>query len=411
MPLLAELNPDDTVTMRRNRTGFIAGMTLGLAMLTGPAEAQNPVVSFPFDVQLTKPLGFRLQPGLDAPPVFPNLNYLRPPTRVRVTGATGPLWAPNTFCNVEYQGRRGFIRCDDPAAVRILTKAAPAVPAAPVPSSVGGSQNSGACAPKSTVTPLGVRFCGDVESCKAFCSCACKLTLTKWKDPKDTPGGSGSDGATSCQGAPRTGAGMISPDSPDLVPVPNMRFVTASSGVRATRQTVEGLRRLDAYLSTSPSRARYNYSVEVRSCYRPAIDDTENECNFILKAMHVLNKYPQDVQKRAEWMPKLNPNNLGLAWPGATPHSAGNACDIILVDSQGRPSFDWRVGPGSPHSSIDQRLASKMLDEAVTNEVVGGRRLNYEAWHYEWGSTLGCRCKAPECANKFWPPLGKPNCK
>ena len=202
---------------------------------------------------------------------------------------------------------------------------------------------------------------------------------------------------------------MIPPDSPELLPIPHLRFVRANPSVRATRQTVEGLQRLDAYLAASPSRAQYNYSVEIRSCYRPAIADIENECNFVLKAMHVLKKYPQDAQKRAEWTPKLDPNNLGLAWPGATPHSAGNACDMILVDSKGRPSFDWRVGPGSPHSSIDQQLASRMIDEAMKNDTVGGRRLNYEAWHYEWGTALGCRCRGAEC-DKYWPPLGKPNC-
>jgi hypothetical protein len=187
--------------------------------------------------------------------------------------------------------------------------------------------------------------------------------------------------------------------------------VKSSPSARATTEVVNGLKRLDAYLAASPSREKYNYRVRVKSCYRPAIDDTEKECNFVLKAMHILKKYPQDKRKRAEWTPKLNPNNLGLAWPGATPHSSGQACDLVLVDEDGRESFDWRVGAGAPHSSIDQRLASKMLDEAVTNDTVGGRRLNYEAWHYEWGTSIGCRCKDPECADKFWPPLGKPNCK
>ena len=97
--------------------------------------------------------------------------------------------------------------------------------------------------------------------------------------------------------------------------------------------------------------------------------DTEAECGFVLKALRVIEKYPE---KRAEWEPKLNPLNLGLAWPGATPHSAGTGCDLILVDAQGRDSFDWRAGvPGTPRSSIDQRLASRMLDEEVTDPAVG----------------------------------------
>ena len=272
-----------------------------------------------------------------------------------------------------------------------------------------GGTDGGTCMEKSIETDLGVKFCGDVEGCKAFCSCACTLHLNKWKNPKDTPGGSGNDGATDCPGVPQTGKGIAPP--PDLVSIPKMKYVKASASARATAEVIDGLKRLDAYLATAPSRVEYKYSVEVRSCYRPALEDIEKECNFVLKAMHVLNKYPQDAQKRAEWTPKLNPNNVGLAWPGASAHSSGQACDLVLVDEKGKPSFDWRVGTGSPQSSIDQRLASKMLDEAVTNEEVGGRRLNYEAWHYEWGTSMGCRCKDPECAEKFWPPLGKVNCE
>lgn len=268
------------------------------------------------------------------------------------------------------------------------------------PCGTGG--DGGTCGECSTVTSAGTRFCGDVESCKTFCSCACELDLKKWRPVSD-------DGATTCPHAPTMGIGMIPPISSDLVSIPPLRFVTASTSVRATKETVEGLKRLDDYLATSASRAEHNYTVKVKNCYRSAIDDVEKECGFVLKAMHVLKTSP-DPAKRAEWTTKLNPNNLGLAWPGATPHSAGNACDIVLVDSSGEESFDWRVGAGTPHSSIDQRLALRMLDEAVTNDRVGGRRLNFEAWHYEWGTTMGCRCKHPECADKFWPPLGKPNC-
>jgi hypothetical protein len=134
-------------------------------------------------------------------------------------------------------------------------------------------------------------------------------------------------------------------------------------------------------------------------------------CNFVLKAMHVLTKYPDDAAKRAYWTPRLNPLNVQLGLPGAGGHMAGQACDMVLVDSKGQASFDSRVGKGSDRSSIiEQRLALRMLDEAVTNDVVGGRRLNYEAWHYEWGTTTGCRCKHPECDQKWWPPRGTPNC-
>jgi D-alanyl-D-alanine dipeptidase len=123
--------------------------------------------------------------------------------------------------------------------------------------------------------------------------------------------------------------------------------------------------------------------------------------------MRVLEK-SSDPKQRAEWEPKLNPQNLGFAYPGATPHSAGNACDIVLLDSQGKESFDAGIGKHSPHSSIPAKQASILLDEALTNDTVGARRLNYELWHYEWGGTTSCRCKYPDCGNKFWPPVGTP---
>jgi hypothetical protein len=49
-----------------------------------------------------------------------------------------------------------------------------------------------------------------------------------------------------------------------------------------------------------------------------------------------------------------------------------------------------------------------MLDEEVTNPDVGGRRLTFEAWHYEWTDETRSRCKDPDCAQKFWPVPGKP---
>ena len=251
--------------------------------------------------------------------------------------------------------------------------------------------------------PSSGKLCTDVESCKKFCTCACNFDPSKWKPNV------ANDGSTTCPLAPTTGPGMLAPDSPDLQPLPSFNYITVPPGVRATQPVIEGLQRLDARLATSPNRIRYNYTVRVGNCYRPHIDDTEAECGFVLKAMRVIEKYPE---KKAEWEPKLNPLNLGLAWPGATPHSAGTACDLILVDAQGRDSFDWRAGvPGTPRSSIDQRLASRMLDEEVTDPAVGALRLNYEAWHYEWGGPTGGRCKAPDCATRYYPACGKPNCK
>ena len=248
------------------------------------------------------------------------------------------------------------------------------------------------------------RFCGTVRDCQNFCSCACTFDPHKWKpDVKN-------DGSTTCPGAPATGPGMIPPDSPDLHNLSDagLQYVTFSRGERAATTAIDGLRRLDAHLAASENRRRYNYTVRVVSCYRPQLEDTEPECGFVLKGLHMLARVP-DAQK-PYWMEKSDPNNLGLAWPGATPHSGGFACDLVLVDSRGQDSFDTRAGvAGAPTSSIPQRDASRMLDEEVTNADVGGSRLTFEAWHYEWGGTItASRCKAPDCANDHWPVKGTP---
>jgi D-alanyl-D-alanine dipeptidase len=244
-------------------------------------------------------------------------------------------------------------------------------------------------------------FCESVKDCRKFCSCACTFDPTKWTpDVKN-------DGSTVCPGAPKTGEGILPPDSPELTALPDYRFITHASGERAAAAALDGLSRLDDRLAASAERARLGYSVRVVSCYRPQLEDTEPECGFVLKSLYMLARVAPE--RKAYWEEKSNPNNLGLAWPGRTPHSAGYACDLILVDRNGQDSFDSRAGvDGAPTSSIDPRLASRLLDEDVTNPAVGGSRLNFEAWHYEWTTDTRSRCKAPDCAANHWPVAGKP---
>jgi hypothetical protein len=185
-------------------------------------------------------------------------------------------------------------------------------------------------------------------------------------------------------------------------------FITFDRGETAAAAAFTGLKRLDVRLAASKNRQKYGYTVRVVSCYRPQLEDTEPECGFVLKSKYMLKRVTAPADK-AYWEEKSDPRNLGLTWPGRTPHSAGYACDLVLVDKHGRDSFDSRAGvDGAPRSSIDQRLASKMLDEEVTNPDVGGRRLTFEAWHYEWTDETRSRCKDPDCAQKFWPVPGKP---
>jgi hypothetical protein len=247
-------------------------------------------------------------------------------------------------------------------------------------------------------------FCENVKDCRKFCDCACDIDYTKW-DPKVKD-----DGSTQCPRAPRTGPGMVAPDSSELGLLADQHFVYIKHRAkeRAGPAALEGLKRLDLWLAGAPDREKYGYKVRVVSCYREQLEDTQPECGFVLKSLHMLGKVKTDTDK-AYWEKMSDPNNLGLAWPGRTPHSGGYACDLILVDKKGQDSFDARAGvDGAPVSSIKARLASKMLDEAVTNATVGGNRLTFEAWHYEWGSAMGSRCKDPDCSQKYWPVKGTP---
>jgi hypothetical protein len=196
---------------------------------------------------------------------------------------------------------------------------------------------------------------------------------------------------------PRQGEGLIPEDSPQLMSLhkslPDLKYVKVSRSAKATKEVIDGLKRLDAWLATSKDREKYGYTIHVNNCWRDGVFDSQKECYFIMKGQ--------------------NPQDLKLAWPGATPHSSGKACDMVLVDSAGHVATPDNACTADAHtsSSIDFRTASRLLDEAVTNDSVGAQRLNYEAWHFEWGGQVkagDCRCKAPECAQKFFPPSCTP---
>ena len=170
---------------------------------------------------------------------------------------------------------------------------------------------------------------------------------------------------------------------------------------------IDGLTRLSTRLAaTHRSRPEPRFGVFVKNCYRAHETDTVPECGFVLKAQYMLAKTDLTADKRKYWEEKANPMNLGLAWPGRTPHSGGYACDIIVIDRDGRDCFDWRAGvDGAPVCAIAPRTAAKLLVDEITNADVGGRRLSYEAWHFEWGpSASGCQGDA---CNR-WPITGKP---
>lgn len=251
------------------------------------------------------------------------------------------------------------------------------------------------------------QFCSSVEDCRKYCSCACTFDPDNWPAPVK---GVSDDGSTTCDEAamPAAGIGKLAPDAPELIAVPKLPYISVRPGAQAIQPAIDGLRRLSDHLQDSKNRKKYRFTVRLGSCYRAHRVDSVPECGYVLKAKFMLGKKKLDAEARKYWTEKSNPLNLGLAWPGITPHSGGYACDLIMVDANGDECFDWRAGvAGTPTCSIDQRLASSMMDEEVTNADVGGVRLRYEAWHYEWGPDAS-GCRAPDCAKKHWPPTGKP---
>jgi hypothetical protein len=248
------------------------------------------------------------------------------------------------------------------------------------------------------------QFCDSVEDCRRFCSCACTFDPTQWYDDRR-------DRSVECSRAPDSGEGLLAPDDPGLSPLTEapFRFIDGAAGKQASRAVVDGLRRLDDRLAASPERRRLDYRVRVVSCYRSPQNEVVKDCWLIRKAMHMLAKDDLSPAKRDFWTARLDPNRVGRAWPGATPHSAGAACDLVLVDAAGADCFDWRAGvEGAPRCSLDPSLASRLMDQEVTDPAVGARRLDFEAWHYEWGTTAGSRCVHPDCADNHWPPTGSP---
>lgn len=252
---------------------------------------------------------------------------------------------------------------------------------------------------------FGVQFCNGEDDCIDFCAKHCTFCANQWKETI-----TGDDGATSCPTAPTTGDGLLPREATIAVPN-NLPLVRVPVGARASEDVVKGLTDLNAYIAQSPDWQRSGYKVKIHSCYRPAIEDTEKICNLILKGTHMLNKEPNNPSTKRKFMGHLNPlKNKGLTWPGANAHSTAQACDMVVVDQSGNEWFKSAAGPGTTQNLSGQRAALQMLDKAVT--ASGGRRLTYEAWHYEWGnSTVGSRCTDPECDREHWPPCGTPSCR
>lgn len=298
-----------------------------------------------------------------------------------------------------------------------------AVPGAPVatPNPVCEAQNlqvGGKFDLHTSQGPSGVRFCTDMATCKAYCCWACDFHDEKVSRDKKGNRTSRYDGSSSCQRSPQDGAGIIAPNDRKLVDLgaalKDIKVLTGYSGKYATTTAADALQRLDAFLDTWPKRKETPFTVKVNNCYRRAIGNetrptaadgnAEEVCTRVFETMRNENKPEATPESNAADETAINRTVWGLSWPGATPHSSGAACDLQLLDEKGAACFSSTAGTtkDSP-CSIDQRLAVGLLNEAVA--AVGGWRLDYEAWHFEWGGNTGqgsCRCQGSQC-DAVWP--------
>jgi hypothetical protein len=358
----------------------------------GALLAEGP--TFPADAQLVEPLGFRPKPGLDEVFVIKGSHYLAKGTKVRLLDSNPAFGSEGAFCRAEAHGHKGYLRCDKPHAFKFVRadtaqrQQAQADQAQQSPAQQSPVQQS---APKHKGKAHLGQYCNGEEDCKAFCQKHCTLNPSAWKSTCQFPAGLG---------------GSIAEGSSELKKLPAMKHVSGSSSVRATQESIEGLQRLDEYIGSSSSWPK-DHTVYVHSCYRSDKQDSTGECDYILKGWHIRAKWagktpstPAEQKEKATGDRLVNPpRNLGLMWPGATPHSAGLGCDLVVRDPSGKDATSCRMT-----DNAKQRELSKALVDAMTGDKVGAVRLNYEGWHFEWGGAITtCRCKGAECNDKHWP--------
>jgi len=346
------------------------------------AQSSADTQALPMTVELTKSLGFRAKPGTDnaIPFVIASDHYLDVGSRLRLTsavsaaGAPSALWSANAFCAAEFEGKTGYVRCDDTSAMKPV--AATSTPAPATGSGVVDWPSKGS---------NGVR-CGSFEACQKFCAKACDVPEDKSR--------------TSC---PRIGPGD------GILPLANVKLLPAfkhisamtkdrcehkacsqtwapcttdaDCGLRASPDVIAGLTKLDALLDKEYA----GYEVDVGSCWRDGVNESKAQCYMIAAK----GKDPA----KGIW-----------ARPGASPHSNGKACDMYLRGKQrtfhATDKNKDNVCDGYGGDAI--KSASAKMDEILAK--AGAMRLDYEPWHYEWGGPKSCRCQGAECSQKFWPP-------
>jgi hypothetical protein len=374
-----------------------AAILVHALLAAGALQAAPPSgPHFPVEATLTEPLSFRTTPSLQGAFVIKGRNYLQAGTKLKLLDSKPAFGTAGAFCTAEAMGHKGYIRCDKPSAFKLAERSSPQQQAAPAPQQKGGSPVQKPPAAKKG-RGLG-QYCHDEASCKAFCQANCKLDLARW-----------GKGVSSTCTLPAGLGGSIAPGSGELQKLPAMKFVKGASDARATADVLVALKRADDWIAASTSWPQ-GHTVYVKNCWRSDVADSTNECDYILKGWHLKQKWagktPEtkaDKEQKALGDRFINPpKNLGLMWPGATPHSAGIGCDIVVHDPAGKSVTDCRM----TKDDTKAQAMSKALVDALTNEKVGAVRLNFEGWHFEWGGTLtGCRCKGADCNDNHWPTL------
>jgi len=301
--------------------------------------------------------------------------------------------------------------------IKDLKAAADAAPAsqAVVPPNPSCDTRFPGLAPYAPAGATPKKFCSDVASCERFCCSAFGFDATKWTGVYDWK--------TTNVLAPLDIPGTIQPDSADLVDLGrelrDMRVLTNYSGKTATKAVADGLRRLDAILDGVRGNEPKTFTVDVSNCYRRAIGNeikplssigpdanAEAVCGELFVMMRLEDKPARGAgeQKLLDDLHSTQDGAFQMSWPGWTPHAAGDACDLIVRDEKSQPCFGSTAGtPDSPTCAIEQRHAVDLISDAVTS--AGGARLDYEAWHFEWGGATGsgsCRCTGDGCKS-IWP--------
>ena len=374
---------------------------LALAALFAAAAAKA-APSLPADVTLNEVLGFRATASLKGAAAIKGHEYLAKGSKLKLLSASPAFGSEGSFCKAQAQGHTGYIRCDKPGAFHFAQAQAQVQQSAPSEEGGAEQQSPAQQAPVQQSKPgkkvtIG-SFCNSEESCKTFCKAHCKLDLAKW-----------GNGVSSTCNFPGGLGGSIPPNSPLLKSLPSMKNVKGVSGLKVTADVLAGLQRLDHAIASS-SGWPAGHVAYAKNCYRSDALDSTNECDFILKGWHVKEKFAAkppataadkaQLANAAHWINP--PKYLGLTWPGATPHSAGLGCDIVVKAPSGKEVTACR---GSKNDTAMQAM-SKALVDVMTGPEVGAVRLNYEMWHFEWNSAItGCRCKGDDCNDNHWPTL------